>query len=49
MDLDKLLTDEKLNALFNCFDVDETSHITYANIQDGFTKFGKSLTVEEVK
>ncbi len=32
MDLDKLMTDEKLNALYNCFDVDKNRHITYTNI-----------------
>ena len=42
------LTEEKLDALFNTFDVDGSGQITGRNIKDAFSKFGREVSDEEV-
>ena len=36
-------------AIFKTFDVDNTGEITDVNLQDSFTKFGMTITDEEIK
>jgi len=44
----EFLTEERLQALFNQFDVDESNHITKQNIKDAFTKLGKEMSESEI-
>lgn len=46
IDLNSILTQTKLMALFKTFDVDQTGQISKANIKQAFTKFGKNVTDE---
>ncbi len=41
INLDKALTQQKIHALFNCFDVDHKGQISGQNIKTAFTKFGR--------
>ena len=42
------MTEERLEALFNTFDVDKTGQITAENIKKAFTKFNKEVSDEEL-
>ena len=48
MDLEKLLTKEKLQAIFNQFDIDHSGKINFQDIKVAFTKFGRDLPDDEV-
>lgn len=48
MDVAQFLTDEKLEAIFNSFDVDGSGKITPQNIKDAFSKFGREIPDEEI-
>jgi len=48
IDIEKVLTEEKLNAIFDCFDVDHTGIITFDTIKRAFTKFGREIPDKEV-
>jgi Ca2+-binding EF-hand superfamily protein len=42
------LTDDKINAIFNCFDLDHSGSLNFTSIKNAFTKFGKEISDEEV-
>ena len=46
IDINKFLTDDKLEALFSTFDIEGTGMISAENIKNAFTKFGRQLTDE---
>ena len=46
--IEQYLTEEKLNAIFAKFDVDQTGAITINNLRDAFTKLGHEITEEEI-
>lgn len=48
MDVKRFLTAEKLEAIFNSFDVDGSGKITPQNIKDAFSKFGREISDEEI-
>ena len=48
IEAEKFLTDDKLMAIFNTFDVDKTGFITAKNIKDAFSKFGKKITDKDI-
>lgn len=43
-----ILTDERLEAIFKQFDIDNKNEITSENIRDAMTKLGKEVTQEEL-
>jgi len=49
INVSSFLTEEKLDSLFNTFDVDGSGKITEQNIKDAFSKFGRVVSEEEVK
>lgn len=49
IDLGKVLTVEKIQALFNCFDVDHQGQINACSIKSAFTKFGRNIADEDVE
>jgi Ca2+-binding EF-hand superfamily protein len=49
IEAEKYLTDEKLMAIFNTFDVNKTGFITAKNIKDAFSKFGKKITDKDIQ
>lgn len=49
IDVSKFLTKEKLDALFNTFDVDNTGEITAKNLKSAFTKFNREISDKEIK
>jgi Ca2+-binding EF-hand superfamily protein len=48
IDLDKFLTEDKINAIFNCFDIDHSGSLNFQSIKNAFTKFGKEISDDEV-
>ena len=44
IDLDQLLTEERISALFAAIDVDQTDQITRENIKNAFAKFGREVS-----
>jgi len=42
------LTDERLEAIFKQFDIDESKSITRKNIKDAFSKLGKEISDSEL-
>ena len=48
IDVSKFLTKEKLEALFTTFDVDNSGQITAKNLKDGFSKFNRDITDDEI-
>ena len=48
IDLSKYLTDEKLDALFKDFDVDNSGSIAAKEIKDAFSRFNREVSDEEV-
>jgi len=44
----KFLNEERLQALFSQFDVDESGYITKQNIKDAFSKLGRELNDIEI-
>lgn len=48
IDLDKFLTEDKINAIFNCFDLDHSGSLNFLSIKNAFTKFGKEISDDEV-
>jgi len=42
------LTEDKLDSLFQTFDIDNSGKITSQNIKDAFSKFGREVSDEEV-
>ena len=49
IDVSQFLTKEKLEALFTTFDVDNSGQITAKNLKDGFSKFNRDITDEEIQ
>ena len=49
IDVSKFLTKEKLEALFNTFDVDNTGCITTKNLKGAFSKFNRDITDHEIQ
>ena len=49
IDVSKFLTKEKLEALYNTFDVDNTGSITTKNLKDAFSKFNRDITDHEIQ
>lgn len=49
MDIRKYLTNERVEALFKSFDVDDNDLIEPENIRDAFTKLGKDITDGEIR
>jgi Ca2+-binding EF-hand superfamily protein len=47
IDLNKVLTEDKMSALFSCFDVEHTGQITADSIKAAFTKFGREIDDKE--
>ena len=48
INLEQVLTKERISALFNSIDVDHSGKISRKNIVDAFTKFGREVTQEEL-
>ena len=48
IDINSILTQQKMQALFRTFDIDNTGQISPENIRIAFTKFGKEVTDEEI-
>ena len=48
VDITQFLTESKVRAMFNTFDIQGSGQITKENIKDAFTKFGKELSDEEL-
>ena len=48
IDINSILTQQKVQALFRTFDIDNTGQISKENIKTAFTKFGKEVTDEEI-
>ena len=48
IEADKFITDEKLRAIFNTFDVDQTGFITSKNLKDAFSKFGMKISKDDI-
>ena len=48
VDINKICTDEKLSAIFDCFDVDHTGILTFETIKKAFTKFGKDIPDRDI-
>ena len=48
IEADKFITDEKLRAIFNTFDVDQTGFITSKNLKDAFSKFGMRISKDDI-
>ena len=44
----EFLTEDKLEAIFKSFDIDNTGEITSQNLKDAFSKFGKEVTEEDI-
>lgn len=44
----EFLTEDKLEAIFKSFDIDNTGEITSQNLKDAFSKFGKEVTFEDI-
>lgn len=42
------MTDDKLEAIFKSFDIDNTGEITAQNLKDAFSKFGKEVSDDEI-
>jgi Ca2+-binding EF-hand superfamily protein len=49
IEIKKVLTFDRLWALFQYFDTDNSGYITPANLKEAFAKTGKTLTSEEIK
>ena len=49
MNINDLLTDEKIDALMQQFDLDGDKEITREEIKRSFTKFGKDLSESEIE
>lgn len=45
----KFLNDSKLLAIFQSFDIDNSGSISYQNLKDAFSKFGRDITDEEIE
>ena len=45
----ELLTDERIDAIFTAFDVDNTGAITAQNIIDSFSKKGKEISFKDLE
>ena len=43
------LDDDRLNAIFNQFDIDNSGKITAANLKQAFSKFGREITDAEIQ
>jgi calcium-dependent protein kinase len=43
------LSEQKLMAIFQSFDLDDTGFITINNLKDSFSKFGRELTDHEIE
>lgn len=41
MNTKKYLNEQKLLAIFQSFDIDNTNFISYQNLKDAFSKFGR--------
>ena len=49
IDTVKFLNDQKMEAIFKSFDIDNTGSITVQNLKDSFSKFGRELSDDEIK
>ena len=43
------LTEDRLQAIFQSFDIDNTKYITIQNLKDAFSKFGRSISQREIE
>lgn len=43
------MTQERLQSIFNTFDVDRSGFITAQNIKDAFSKLGREISEEDIK
>ena len=43
------LNENKIRAIFNQFDIDNTGEITRENLKVAFSKFGRDLSDDEIK
>lgn len=43
------LDDDRLNAIFNQFDIDNSGKITAANLKQAFSKFGREISDAEIQ
>ena len=46
---DEVMTQERLQSIFNTFDVDRSGFITAQNIKDAFSKFGREINEGDIK
>ena len=44
----KFMDTNRLRAIFNAFDIDNTGQITTSNLHQSFSKFGREITKEEI-
>jgi calmodulin len=47
--MQKYLSEERVTAIFKSFDVDNTDKISKQNIIDAFSKFGRTLSIEDLE
>jgi len=43
------LDDNRLEAIFNQFDIDNSGKVTVANLKQAFSKFGREISDEDIK
>lgn len=49
LDLNSVLTEERIMAVFEAFDDDKTGVITFQSIKNSLTKFGREISDDEIK
>ena len=49
IEANEFLTENRLQSIFNTFDVDQTGFITAQNIKDSFSKLGRKIDDEDIK
>ena len=49
VDISKLLTDERIKAIFHTFDVDNCGRISKSDLKEALSKLGKDVSDEEVE
>ena len=48
INLEEYLSDERLQAIFNQFDIDNSGKITRANLKQAFSKYGREISDEDM-
>lgn len=48
INVSEFLSDERLAAIFNQFDIDNTGKITKENLKQAFSKYGRNITDDDI-